>query len=84
MHDKTLFMIYVPKIKLGKMLIFALCLSPLVFYFGVRLTPSLNPENQIWGSFNWQYALEYADWYQFGEKEQQQYTYSISRLLTAP
>ena len=46
----------------------AIILVPLLFYLGVRLTPTLNPEHQIWGSFDWEHAMGYAETYQFGEE----------------
>ena len=63
------FMIYVPKLKLRRStIVSAIILVPLLFYLGVRLTPTLNPEHQIWGSFDWEYAMGYAETYQFGEE----------------
>lgn len=38
------------------LLLFAL----LFFYFGVRLSPTLNPEHKVWGSFDPVYAYNYA------------------------
>lgn len=65
----AVFMIYVPKLKLkGSTIAMAIILVPLLFYLGVRLTPTLNPEHQIWGSFDWEYAMGYAETYQFGEE----------------
>lgn len=61
------FMIYVPKVKLNKILLVVLLIVPLVFYFGVRLTPTLNPEHKLWGSFDTKYSLNYANEYQFGK-----------------
>ncbi len=62
------FLVYVKGIKLNKYLILGLCAAPIVFYFGARLTPSLNPEHKVWGSFDWDYVFGYAEEYQFGEK----------------
>ena len=62
------FMIYVPKLRLNKALWATIIMAPLAFYFGVRLTPNMNPENQVWGSFDYEYALDFADKYQFGDK----------------
>lgn len=62
------FFVYVQRIRLNKYIVFALCMVPLLLYFGVRLTPALNPENRVWGSFNLDYAFDYAERYQFGEK----------------
>jgi hypothetical protein len=38
----------------------------LLFYIGLRFIPTLNPENKVWGSFNPEYAYEYALRYQLG------------------
>ena len=63
------FMIYVPKLRLKTSTIaMTILLVPLLLYLGVRLTPTLNPENKIWGSFDWEYAMGYAETYQFGEE----------------
>lgn len=63
------FMIYVPKLRLkGSTIAMTILLVPLLLYCGVRLTPTLNPENKIWGSFDWEYAMGYAETYQFGKE----------------
>lgn len=63
------FMIYVPKLRLKSSTIaMTILLVPLLLYCGVRLTPSLNPEYKIWGSFDWEYAMGYAETYQFGKE----------------
>lgn len=61
------FMLYVPRLKLNKSLWYAIIMAPLAFYFGVRLTPNMNAENKVWGSFDIAYALDFADTYQFGD-----------------
>ena len=62
------FLIYVPKLKLKSSTVaMVIILVPLLFYLGVRLTPTLNPEHQIWGSFDWEHAMGYAETYQFGK-----------------
>ncbi|MEI6752111.1 MAG: hypothetical protein WCK78_02990 [Paludibacter sp.] len=63
------FMIYVPKLKMNKTLWITIILAPLAFYLGVRLTPTLNPENKVWGSFELDYTFDYADKYQFGDEK---------------
>ena len=65
------FFVYVQGRKVGKYVVYALALVPLLFYLGVRLTPSLNPDNQVWGRFDWDYAFDYAETYQFGEEGMQ-------------
>ena len=37
-----------------------LLVAPLLIYVGFRLNPSLNPEKKLWGSFDPQYAIDYA------------------------
>jgi hypothetical protein len=66
----VLLMFYVPKRKIpGKMILISLVAIPLVFYLGVRLNPTLNKENKTWGSFEWDYAINYAKTYSFGEED---------------
>lgn len=63
------FMIYVPKLRLKSSTIaMTILFVPLLLYCGVRLTPTLNPEHKIWGSFDWEYAMGYAETYQFGQE----------------
>lgn len=62
------FMIYVPRLKMNSRLYLAIFITPVVFYLGIRLTPSLNPEHVVWGSFDYEYAFDTADKYQFGDK----------------
>lgn len=61
------FMMYVQGIRLNKYIILGIAAIPIVFYFGARLTPTLNPENKVWGSFDLEYMFDYAETYQFGE-----------------
>ena len=49
-------------------MIFGLLTFPIVIYFGARLTPTLNPEHKVWGSFDLQHVFDYANKYQFGEE----------------
>ena len=66
----TLLMFYVPLRKVTiKIILLTFLAIPLVFYLGVKLTPDLNKENKKWGSFNLDYALNYARIYSFGEKK---------------
>jgi hypothetical protein len=64
----TVFMVYVPGLKVGKGLIVGILFAPLAFYFGARLTPSLNPEYKVWGSFDYEFVFDFADKYQNGDK----------------
>lgn len=62
-----LFIYYIPKRSFfSKTLFIYIALITLVFYFGIRLTPSLNQENKVWGSFNIDFAIKYAEFYSFG------------------
>ncbi len=65
------FFVYVQGRKVSKYMVYALALVPLLFYLGVRLTPTLNPDNQVWGRFDWDYAFDYAETYQFGKEGMQ-------------
>ena len=49
----------IDRLKLRK-LSYLIVMLPLLVYFGFRLNPTLNPEKKIWGTFNSQYALDYA------------------------
>lgn len=63
-----IFFVFVQGIHLKRYMIGVIALVPLLFYLGVRLTPTLNPEHQVWGSFDWDYAIGYAEEYQFGKE----------------
>lgn len=63
-----LFMVYIPKKKLQVKYLFIVFLSPIIFYMGVRLNPDLNKENKIWGSFDYDYAINYTMNYSFGRE----------------
>lgn len=43
--------------------------SPILFYFGLRLSPTLNPENKVWGSFDPEYTLNYIMEYSGGTEK---------------
>ena len=75
------FMIYVPKLRLKSSTIaMTILLVPLLLYLGVRLTPTLNPEHKIWGSFDWEYAMGYAETYQFGKEGLQGQSDAIAQV----
>jgi hypothetical protein len=60
-------MVYVQKRNVRK---FALLLFvPFIIYLGIRLNPTLNKEQKVWGSFDINYAYNYAKEYSFGKKE---------------
>jgi hypothetical protein len=65
-----LFMFYVQKKKVPQSLILlSVVLIPLIFYLGVRLNPTLNKEEKVWGSFDLGYAMDYTREYSFGKDE---------------
>ncbi len=53
------------RIKVGTAIIVVI-LAPLFLYLGLRLTPTLNPEDKVWGSFDPKYAWEYGMKYSTG------------------
>ena len=63
-----LFFSYVRGARLNKYMILGLLAFPVVLYFGARLTPTLNPEHKVWGTFDLQHLYDYANTYQFGEE----------------
>ena len=64
----SLFMFYIPGKKISpRFIILGILMIPLVFYLGVRLNPSLNKEERIWGSFDAGFVVKYANFYMFGE-----------------
>jgi hypothetical protein len=66
----TFFLFYIPQKKIPiKVILLSILFVPLVFYFGVKLNPSLNKEEKIWGSFDPEYAINYARVYTFGDKD---------------
>jgi len=67
------FMYYIPKKSIPtKYVIQILVLVPLVFYLGVRLSPTLNPDRKIWGRFDLQHTLDYAEYYSVGDFDEEE------------
>jgi hypothetical protein len=67
----SLMMFYIPRKKIPlTLLILSVVLIPTIFYVGVRLNPTLNKEQKVWGSFDLTYALDYSKEYSFGNEEQ--------------
>lgn len=64
-----LFSLIVAKKRYSRTAMIAIVIAPLLFYIGIRLTPSLNPENKVWGSFDLDYALNYGTEYAMGRKD---------------
>lgn len=77
--------IYICRKKYSHRIWFVIAAVPLLFYFGVRLTPSFNPENKVWGSFDLNYVLNYTEDYSMGEvadgKERERYTGRVGSAL---
>ncbi len=74
-----LFIYYVPKRKFTNTLWIGVALLPLVFFLGVKLTPTLNPENIVWGKFDIDFALNYAETYSFGDSKKKERNVSQGR-----
>ena len=51
-----------------KVILIALFSIPIIFYLGVRLNPTLNPERKFFGSFDIDHVYAYAQKYTFGDK----------------
>lgn len=58
---------------------YIIILVPFLIYFGFRLNPSLNPERKLWGSFDFNYAINYALSYSGVSEEQLESTYAQGR-----
>lgn len=61
------FMIYVARRRVNRTFVLGILAVPIVFYIGVRLTPTLNPDNKVWGRFDMEHIWDYAERYQFGQ-----------------
>ena len=61
-----LIFIYIPRKKVLRKIAFLLPFLPLIFYVGVRLNPTLNPERKVWGSFDFNYMMDYTTDYSLG------------------
>lgn len=59
-------------------------LGVFIIYLGLRLTPTLNPERKMWGSFDLNYALNYVEKYNMNESKEgiptQRFSGAISTL----
>lgn len=62
--------VYVCKKKYSNRVWIVIAAAPLLFYLGVRLTPTFNPENKVWGTFDLEYMLNYTENYAMGDKEE--------------
>lgn len=61
-----LLVFYVPRKKISGNLLLIIPLLPLVFYFGIRLNPTLNPDAKLWGRFDFDFFYNYSVNYTFG------------------
>lgn len=60
--------IFIAQKRISKKTLYYLLLTPLIFYFGLRLSSTLNPEKKVWGSFDPNYAWNYLLDYSTGKK----------------
>jgi len=56
-----LLLVYLPKKKILGRLVYLTPLLPLIVYAGIRLNPTLNPDNKIWGKFDYDFANYLCD-----------------------
>jgi hypothetical protein len=61
--------VFVQKYIRASSLVKYLPIALMIFYMGVRLTPSVTPEKKAWGSFSISYISDYAFKYYFGTPE---------------
>lgn len=64
-----LFMFYVQKRKVPRRMLLLIALIPVMVYLGVRLNPTLNREHKVWGSYDLNYAMNYAEEYSLGKED---------------
>ena len=63
----VLFMFVKKKKKLSpKIILIIFLLLPAIFYIGIRINPTLNPERKFWGSFDMEFVNRYVTEYTFG------------------
>jgi hypothetical protein len=62
-----LFMYYVPRKLKASNFLYLIPVIPIIFYLGVRLSPTLNSEGRIGGPFDLKYVLDYTQKYSFGK-----------------
>jgi len=64
-----LFMVYIPRKKIPSKILLLIPFIPVLFYLGVRLNPTLNKEDKIWGSFDIDFVIQYTNDYSFGKEK---------------
>lgn len=62
--------IYVFRKNFTKQVVVLAVLTPLLFYLALRISPTFNPENKVWGSFEPEYAINYILKYSGGIDKQ--------------
>ncbi len=62
-----------------KRIAYIIILIPCLIYFGFRLNPSLNPESKLWGSFDFNYGVNYALSYSGVSEEKLESPYAQGR-----
>lgn len=55
-------------LKPGSILLGAV-LAAIIFYLGVRINKTLNPDNRTWGRFDLEYVIDYSLYYSFGSTD---------------
>lgn len=60
---------YVYRKSLVNKAIAVLVIAPILFYLAVRISPSFNPDNKVWGTFDLEYAINYGLKYTAGIDE---------------
>lgn len=58
--------IHVQTSQIIRKLSLGLLIVPIIFYVMVRVNPSFNPQREVWGEFDLDYTLEYAEKYNTG------------------
>jgi hypothetical protein len=64
-----LFIHYIPRKRLTKKNLIYIPVIFLIFYIGIRLNPTLNPQSDYWGKFDPGFAYKYAKDYSVGNAE---------------
>lgn len=60
---------YVYSKSLAKIIVVVLAIAPILFYLTVRVSPTFNPDNKVWGTFDPEYAINYGLKYTAGIDE---------------
>lgn len=52
--------IYVYRKEILKKILLFIAIAPFLFYLTVRISPTFNPDNKVWGTFDAEYATDYV------------------------